>query len=114
GSSARPRRGSPVKPGGHSRTGMPSRIVRSVTLAVGMAGLATLASADAQEVSKETLDAARREGKVTIYGSVEAEIMQAAQQAFETKYGVKAAYWRAASRKVTDVSLAGAGAGQSL
>jgi iron(III) transport system substrate-binding protein len=84
-------------------------------LAIGIACLATLASwANAQEVSKETLDAARREGKVTIYGSIESEIMQAAQQAFERKYGVKTEYWRASSTKVMDRVLTEAWAGKPL
>jgi iron(III) transport system substrate-binding protein len=104
-----------MKPGGRRRTGMVHWMVRAVTLAVGSACLAALASgADAQEVSKEILEAAKKEGKVTIYGSIETEIMQAAQQAFEKKYGIKTEYWRASSTKVMDRVLTEARAGKPL
>src|SRR3972149_2985214 len=68
----------------------------------------------AQEVSKEILDAAKREGKVTVYGSPETEIMKAVQNAFEAKYGVKVEYWRASSTKVLDRALTEHRAGKPL
>src|SRR5215475_7039477 len=77
----------------------------STTLAVG---------AQAQELSTELLEAAKREGKLTIYGSPETEIMQAAQQAFEAKYGIKTEYWRASSTKVMDRVLTEARTGKPL
>ena len=40
----------------------------------------------AQEVSKEILDAARQEGKVLVYGSLEPENMKFVQTAFEQKH----------------------------
>lgn len=85
------------------------------TLALAIAGLAIFASgSDAQEVSREVLEAAKKEGKVMIYGSIESEIMQAAQQAFEKKYGVKTEYWRASSTKVMDRVLTESRAGKPL
>ncbi len=68
----------------------------------------------AQEVPKDVLDAAKREGKVTVYGSPESEIMKAIQDAFEPKYGVKVEYWRASSTKVLDRVLTEARAGKPL
>src|SRR5215470_17133650 len=70
--------------------------------------------AQAQEVSKELLDGAKREGKLTIYGSPETEIMQAAQHAFEAKYGIKTEYWRASSTKVMDRVLTEVRTGRPL
>ena len=88
------------------------RTVRTMTLII--ACLTALAGAEAQEASTDVLDAARKEGKVTIYGSLESEIMQAAQQGFEKKYGVKVEYWRASSTKVMDRVLTEARAGKPL
>jgi iron(III) transport system substrate-binding protein len=85
------------------------------TLALAIAGLAALAGpVEAQEVAKEVLEGAKREGKVTIYGSIESEIMQAAQHAFEARYGIKTEYWRASSTKVMDRVLTEARAGKPL
>ena len=68
----------------------------------------------AQELSKEVLDAAKREGRVTVYGSPETEIMKAIETAFEQKYGVKVDYWRASSTKVLDRALTESRAGKPL
>jgi iron(III) transport system substrate-binding protein len=84
-------------------------------LALGVAGLMSVASAaTAQEAPRDILDAAKREGKVTIYGSTESEIMQAVQQSFEAKYGIKTEYWRASSTKVMDRVLTETRAGKPL
>ena len=72
------------------------------------------ALAVAQELPKEVVDAAKREGKVTVYGSPESEIMKAVQNAFEAKYGVKVEYWRASSTKVLDRALTESRAGKPL
>jgi len=50
-------------------------------------------------------DAARQEGKVVVYGSLESETMDAIQRAFTQKYGVSIDYWRGASNKVIDRAL---------
>ncbi len=50
-------------------------------------------------------DAARQEGKVVVYGSLESETMDAIQKAFTQKYGVGIDYWRGASNKVIDRAL---------
>ncbi len=68
----------------------------------------------AQEVPKEILDAAKREGKVTVYGSIESETMKSVETAFEAKYGVKVEYWRASSTKVLDRALTESRAGKPL
>jgi iron(III) transport system substrate-binding protein len=86
-----------------------------LAVAIGITALMALApGAGAQEVPKEVLEAARKEGKVMIYGSIESEVMQAAQRAFEAKYGVKTEYWRASSTKVMDRVLTESRAGKPL
>jgi len=90
-------------------------MIRRMALAMGIAGLAAFAAgASAQEVSKEILGAAKTEGKLTIYGSIETESMQAVQKAFEAKYGIKTEYWRASSTKVMDRVLTESRAGKPL
>jgi iron(III) transport system substrate-binding protein len=79
------------------------------TAIVSFAGLTA-----AQEVSKEIVDAAKKEGKLTVYGSPETEIMKEIQDAFERKYGVKVEYWRASSTKVLDRALTETRVGKPL
>src|SRR3989442_7110129 len=89
-------------------------MIRRMALAMGIAGLAAFAAgANAQEVSKEILEAAKTEGKLTIYGSIETEIMQAVQKAFEAKYGIKTEYWRAAPPEGPECLLYPQPAGQA-
>src|SRR3989442_11586892 len=89
-------------------------MIRRMALAMGIAGLAAFAAgASAQEVSKEILGAAKTEGKLTIYGSIETESMQAVQKAFEAKYGIKTEDWRAASTKGLDRGLDESPGGQA-
>jgi iron(III) transport system substrate-binding protein len=53
----------------------------------------------AQPVS---LEAAKKEGKVVIYGTVVPQVMTLIEKGFEGKYGVKIEYWRADATKVID------------
>ncbi|MGE5218863.1 MAG: ABC transporter substrate-binding protein [Chloroflexota bacterium] len=48
------------------------------------------------------LEAAKKEGKAVIYGTVVPKVMGQIQQGFETKYGIKTEYWRADATKVID------------
>jgi iron(III) transport system substrate-binding protein len=47
-------------------------------------------------------DAAKKEGKTIIYGTVVPQVMGLIQSGFESKYGVKTEYWRADATKVID------------
>src|SRR3990167_7610812 len=58
--------------------------------------------ADAQPVD---VDAAKKEGKVVVYGTVPPKSMSAINEGFEGKYGIKVEYWRASSTKVMDRAL---------
>lgn len=52
--------------------------------------------------SQSPVDAARQEGSVVVYGSLESETMDAVKAAFTRKYGVAVEYWRGSSSKVLD------------
>jgi hypothetical protein len=47
-------------------------------------------------------DAAKKEGKAVIYGTVVPQVMGQIQKGFEDKYGIKTEYWRADATKVID------------
>ena len=55
---------------------------------------------------KPLIEAARKEGKVTIFGSLQDEVMKEIQTSFEKKYpGVKSVYWRASTTAVMDRAI---------
>jgi iron(III) transport system substrate-binding protein len=55
--------------------------------------------ASAQQVS---LDAAKKERKVNVYGTVVPQVMSLIEKGFESKYGVNIEYWRGDATKVID------------
>ncbi len=77
------------------------RAVMIVGILLGAAAVA--ARVDAVPVSLE--DAAKQEGKVAVYGSIESETMGVIAKAFTQRYGVGVDYWRGASNKVMDRAL---------
>jgi iron(III) transport system substrate-binding protein len=48
------------------------------------------------------VDAAKKEGKVVIYGTVVPKIMNLIEKGFQSKYGIGTEYWRADATKVID------------
>jgi iron(III) transport system substrate-binding protein len=64
--------------------------------------LCLTATAKAQTPDTE---AAKKEGKVVVYGTVPPQSMSAINKGFEEKYGIKVEYWRASSTKVMDRAL---------
>jgi iron(III) transport system substrate-binding protein len=52
--------------------------------------------------SAQSLDAAKKEGKVVVYGSLESDTMEAVANAFTKKTGIQVDYWRASATKVMD------------
>lgn len=60
------------------------------------------------------VEAAKKEGKVVIYGSMESGIMDEIEKAFTRKYGIPIEYFRAASNKTLDRVLTEARAGRTL
>ncbi len=51
------------------------------------------------------VDAAKKEGKVVVYGSVVPQAMDDLHKGFEAKYGIKVEYWRGDSTKVSERAL---------
>lgn len=74
--------------------------VLALGLAWGMAG------------AQDKLEAAKKEGKVVIYGSLESGIMDEIEKAFTKKFGIPIEYYRAASNKTLDRVLTEARAGR--
>ncbi len=76
-----------------------------LVVALVLAGSAVQAQAD-------LVGAAKKEGKVVVYGSMETDVFEVIQKIFEGKYGVQVEYWRAASNRVTDRVLTETRAGR--
>lgn len=73
--------------------------IRSVILASLLTSLMSFESLQAQQVS---LDAAKKEGKVFVYGTIVPQVMKLIEAGFEAKYGVNIEYWRGDATKVID------------
>lgn len=48
------------------------------------------------------IDAAKKEGRAVIYGTIVPQVMAQIEKGFEAKYGIKTEYWRADATKVID------------
>ncbi|HEV8354005.1 MAG TPA: extracellular solute-binding protein [bacterium] len=83
-----------------------------MVLGVGLAGLLLILSALPAQGQADLIAAAKREGSVTVYGSLEAEVFDIIAKIFEGKYGIKVNYFRAASNLVTDRVLTESRAGR--
>lgn len=77
---------------------------------IAFGALAWAATAGAQS----PVEAAKKEGKVVIYGSLESGIMDEIEKAFTKKYGIPIEYFRAASNKTLDRVLTEARVGRTL
>lgn len=64
-----------------------------------------LLTAGAVRAQAPDIEAAKREGKVVVYGAVPPKSMDAINKPFEKKYGIRVEYWRASSTKVMDRAL---------
>lgn len=67
-----------------------------------LAGAATRTGAWAQTVN---LDAAKKEGKVIVYGAQVPQAMKPLHAVFEKKYGIAVEYWRGSSTQVSERAL---------
>jgi len=74
------------------------RCFAAAGLWIALGALTWSATAGAQSL----LEAAKKEGKVVIYGSLESGIMEAIEKAFTKKYGIPIDYFRASSNKTLD------------
>lgn len=75
-----------------------------------LAGAALSFGAAAQPLA----EAAKKEGKVVVYGSLESGIMDAIRKSFTAKHGIAVEYFRASSNKTLDRVLTEARAGRTL
>ncbi len=67
-----------------------------------LALLGLLYGVDGAHAQSPNLDAARKEGKVVVYGIVVPQAMAALHRGFEKKYGIRVDYWRGSTTKVMD------------
>ena len=61
--------------------------------------------AETLRAQSPNMDAARKEGKVVVYGIVVPQAMAALHKGFEKKYGIRVDYWRGSTTKVMDRAL---------
>jgi iron(III) transport system substrate-binding protein len=71
-----------------------------------------LALACGSAMAQDKVEAAKKEGKVVIYGSLESGIMDAIEKSFTAKYGIPIEYFRASSNKTLDRVLTESRAGR--
>jgi iron(III) transport system substrate-binding protein len=69
-----------------------------------LAILVCIASSDAF-AQPANVDAAKKEGKVVVYGSVVPQAMDGLHKAFKKKYGIDVEYWRGSSTQVSERAL---------
>ncbi len=69
-----------------------------------LAILVCIASSDAF-AQAANVDAAKKEGKVVVYGSVVPQAMDGLHKAFKKKYGIDVEYWRGSSTQVSERAL---------
>src|SRR5574337_1583894 len=48
------------------------------------------------------VDAAKKEGKVVVYGTVVPQVLNPINKGFEKKYGIRVEYWRGSATQVLD------------
>ena len=58
------------------------------------------------------IEAAKKEGRVVVYGSTVANVMTPIHTAFEKRYGVKVEYWRASATAIAERAIAECRAGK--
>ncbi len=64
--------------------------------------IATCFSTPAFAQSPELIQAAKKEGEVVVFGSLENDVAAAINNGFEAKYGVKVKYFRGSSTVIID------------
>ncbi|HXG50166.1 MAG TPA: extracellular solute-binding protein [candidate division Zixibacteria bacterium] len=85
---------------------------RLAFLALLTGAISTGAPAHGQEA--KLLEAAKKEGKVTVYGSLESDTADAVFRLFRERTGLSVDYWRASATKVMDRALSEYRAGKPL
>jgi iron(III) transport system substrate-binding protein len=91
---------------------MRARWVSRTVLAYLVAGVLLVLSGSSALAQADLVTAAKREGRVIVYGSLETDVFDVIGKIFEGKYGIKVEYWRAASNRVLDRTLTETRAGR--
>jgi iron(III) transport system substrate-binding protein len=73
----------------------------SFTLSLFLLFLSPYCAADAY-AQAVNIEAAKKEGKVVLYGTVVPQAMESIFNAFEKKYGIKVDFWRASANGVAE------------
>ena len=83
---------------------MSRKIKYWVTILAAVA-LASVASRDQAWAQAVNIEAAKKEGKVIVYGAQVPQAMKPLHAAFEKKYGIPVDYWRGSSTQVSERAL---------
>ena len=81
---------------------------------LGLLAMALLIAGPAFAQSAKLVEAAKKEGKVVAYGSLESDTTEAISKAFQKKTGIEMEYWRASATKVMDRAMSEYRAGKPL
>jgi len=87
---------------------------RTFSSIIGVLVVAVFAAGTAFGQSPALLEAAKKEGKVVVYGSLESETTETIGKAFTKKTGIEVEYWRASATKVMDKAMTEYRAGKPL
>ncbi|MDZ4347340.1 MAG: hypothetical protein U1E51_33445, partial [Candidatus Binatia bacterium] len=79
-----------------------NQLINRWLVVVGFVAIAVSALSGQASAQQVNVEAAKKEGKVVVYGSVPPQAMKGFHDAFESKYGIKVEYWRGDSTKVAD------------
>ncbi len=77
---------------------------------IGLLGVASAAFAQ----DANLIEAAKKDGRVVLYGTMQSDIFELLQKAFQRKTGITVEYWRTSATKVMERALSEARAGKAL
>jgi len=86
------------------------RVFRNLLLILAIAWIAPGVSSG--QITRELIDAAKKEGEVMLYGAITVNSSKTIGDAFEKKYGIKLRHWRGDATELINRSLAEARAGK--
>jgi ABC-type Fe3+ transport system substrate-binding protein len=79
-----------------------TRLFNRGILVLGVVAVSLSMAAGSAFAQQANVEAAKKEGKVVVYGSVVPQAMEDLHRGFEAKYGIKVEYWRGDSTKVSE------------
>ena len=94
------------------RTGRFGRTLAAAVVCAALAAGGSPSAGGAATGAAGDLAAARREGRVVVYGSMESPIFESIQQVYKSKYGIPVEYYRLATNRLLDRVLTEVRAGR--